>query len=290
MNLLQIDYFLMAADSESFTAAAQKLCVSQPAVSRVICTLENELDCTLFERMPRKVILTPSGKLFYDLFAEYRAKLISVTQTARTLENAKSGTIHLGLLAHMDFSDFILMLRDRLSCRYPNIALHTTSFDFAELRSALETHRVDAILTIEDSLFSIPSVISHIVAEEPRILLYSARHPLSSKPGLTPYDFREEIFLFVDDKSSCAADWVVKYCRPYGFLPKLKSVPNGASAFAGVQNLQGVTIMDHSVCQRSNTSFGHIQLNSFGHIVLAYLSSCQNPVLPMLINTIDAQT
>ena len=58
----EMEYFLAVAREESITAAAEKLYVGQPAVSKIISALEKELGTKLFIREHGGVILTPSGK------------------------------------------------------------------------------------------------------------------------------------------------------------------------------------------------------------------------------------
>ena len=67
MNDLQIEYFLAAARNMSFSKAAQELFVSQPAISRQILALEQELGCPLFERLNRGIVLTGGGSLLSGL-------------------------------------------------------------------------------------------------------------------------------------------------------------------------------------------------------------------------------
>lgn len=57
-------------------------------------------------------------------------------------------------------------------------------------------------------------------------LLYAKRHPLAGNDGLTPWDFRAERFLVVMDENPHAGDLVTQYCAPYGFSPRLLTVPN----------------------------------------------------------------
>ncbi|UJF23697.1 LysR family transcriptional regulator [Suttonella sp. R2A3] len=59
--------FRIAAEEHSFSRAANLLGLSQPAISMAISRLEKEYDCVLFERKRPQVILTPAGKIFYDL-------------------------------------------------------------------------------------------------------------------------------------------------------------------------------------------------------------------------------
>ena len=74
MTSLQLQYFLTAADCMSFSQASEKLYVSQPAVSRQIKLLEQELGCQLFDRARKNAIrLTPAGIVFQDAFSQMQA-------------------------------------------------------------------------------------------------------------------------------------------------------------------------------------------------------------------------
>jgi len=65
MELRQLEYFLMVSDLASFTRAAERLYVSQPAVTNAVRSLEEELGIQLLDRSQRKVTLTAEGKIFH---------------------------------------------------------------------------------------------------------------------------------------------------------------------------------------------------------------------------------
>ena len=84
MELRQLRYFVAVADELNFTKAARKLRVAQPALSRQIRQLEEEICVALFERTPRGVSLTQAGETFLK-----EARLI-VTQTAQAVRSAQN--------------------------------------------------------------------------------------------------------------------------------------------------------------------------------------------------------
>jgi len=71
MELRHLRYFLAVGESLSFTKAAARLRVAQPALSRQMRDLEDEIGVDLLRRGPRGVTLTPEGKLFYKKRANY---------------------------------------------------------------------------------------------------------------------------------------------------------------------------------------------------------------------------
>lgn len=64
MDIRRFRIFQAVAQEKSFTKAAQKLYMTQPAVSKAIHELEEELQLPLFERFPKKTIMTPVGEQF----------------------------------------------------------------------------------------------------------------------------------------------------------------------------------------------------------------------------------
>lgn len=66
MLLRQMKIFLMVADTKSFSEAADKCYMSQPAISHQIKMLEQDLGTTLFERKNSRIFLTVAGEEFYE--------------------------------------------------------------------------------------------------------------------------------------------------------------------------------------------------------------------------------
>ncbi len=79
MDMEQLEHFQCLADLRNFTHAAERLCMSQPALSRSIQRLEQELGQPLFERKPRSADLTDAGRLFQS-----RAEQILLILVERT--------------------------------------------------------------------------------------------------------------------------------------------------------------------------------------------------------------
>ncbi len=87
MELRVLNYFVATSQELNMTKAAQKLLVSQPALSRQIADLEDELGVKLFNRQPRHLTLTPSGQYLLE-----QAKEI-LTLTAKTKSNLQSSAV-----------------------------------------------------------------------------------------------------------------------------------------------------------------------------------------------------
>ncbi|WP_143573580.1 LysR family transcriptional regulator, partial [Streptomyces acidiscabies] len=66
MEIRQVQYFVAVAEERNFTRAAQRLTMTQPALSRAIRALERDLGAPLLDRTPQGVALTPVGEVMLD--------------------------------------------------------------------------------------------------------------------------------------------------------------------------------------------------------------------------------
>ena len=101
MNTRQIEYFLAVADELNFTRAAEKLYVSQTAVTQQIKTLEEQLGVRLFERTKKKVMLTPAGEVFRGESQELLHHIDAITEKVKMTSAGFSGVLSVGFVMGM---------------------------------------------------------------------------------------------------------------------------------------------------------------------------------------------
>jgi DNA-binding transcriptional LysR family regulator len=140
-SLRALRCFVTAARYESFTQAAEVLCVTQAAISRQIKELEDSLDVPLFERTGRHIALTDAGRILYN------ASYLSIMNIAEAAEAVRR-TDRQALTICVSHTFSALWLSSRLPKfreRFPDIRLHVmVSEHFMELDELLEP---DIIIT-----------------------------------------------------------------------------------------------------------------------------------------------
>ncbi len=112
MDLLNIRAFLMVAETQSFSRAAEKLFITQPAISKRIATLETSLDCKLFDRLGKRVQLTQAGE---SLIPSYQRILAEISESERiisTLRTEISGHLKFGTSHHIGLHRLPPILRE----------------------------------------------------------------------------------------------------------------------------------------------------------------------------------
>lgn len=126
MDLKQLYYFVTAVNSGNISAAARKLYMSQPPLSKQLHSLETELGCTLFERGSRNITLTKAGQTLYT----HAVSILDMAEIARqeTLISAKkqNETIRIGIISSVMYS-FASKWIKNFSILYPDV-----NFDIVE--------------------------------------------------------------------------------------------------------------------------------------------------------------
>src|SRR5215467_615663 len=98
MELRHLRYFLVVGEVLNFTKAAARLRVAQPALSRQVQDLEDEIGVDLLRRSPRGVTLTAEGKLFLEETRELLKRVDDSVEKTRALARGEYGELHIGYI------------------------------------------------------------------------------------------------------------------------------------------------------------------------------------------------
>jgi len=96
MELRHLRYFVAVGEEQHYGRAAQRLRVAQPALSRQIQDLEDEVGFKLFERLPRGVKLSAAGKLFLEDARRILQQVSEAAARAARVARGQSGTLRIG--------------------------------------------------------------------------------------------------------------------------------------------------------------------------------------------------
>jgi DNA-binding transcriptional LysR family regulator len=189
MELWQLKYFLAVADELNYGRAAARLNVTQPAVTRAVQGLENELEVTLFLRDKRRVELTPAGRVFADEARGLLAGLETSARQARRVERGEVGTLTIGFEGLSTFT-FIPRAVQAFQARYPDVSIDLLEMSATELAAALKDHRIElgfVVPPIDD-----PVIAVEVVGSESLVLAMPAAHRLARQPTVKIADLAGE--------------------------------------------------------------------------------------------------
>jgi DNA-binding transcriptional LysR family regulator len=198
MDLRQLEIIRAIADTGSFTAAGEKLHVSQSAISRQILLLEEELGEPVFHRIGRRIRITPAGEsllqLSHRVFQDLQETVSSISDKRESLR----GTMRLvgGMTVCLYVFPALLAEVRRI---HPNLDLKVTvgsaERSIAMLRSGAGDLGMITLPVEATDLVSVP------VLEEELLLITYPTHPLAKKKSISPADLDKQHFVLFETGS-----------------------------------------------------------------------------------------
>ena len=285
MTQSQIKYFLAVAQEMSFSKAAESLYVSQPAVSRQVAQLEQELGVPLFIRTNQEILITEAGQEFQRFFSEGQRAFLELVERMRNTSGSLQGTLNIGCSEGWDLSSFFPQLSASLAESHPNLTLNLSGFNLDQILHALERGDVDVIITNESLLKGRDRISSLPLTRRRGVLLFSARHPLVNKDGLALEDFKNEPFYVTAPPSMREATIeLLSLCADADFLPKIEHVPTLSAAYMKLSSGRGTILCNDWMMAINNPLFATLPLHIDRSISVAWAADNQSPLVRLFVN------
>ena len=145
-NLELYKTFYHVAKNGNITKAANELIVSQPAVSKSIKTLEEQLNTTLFNRKNDGVMLTSAGKIIYDKIKDAMELINSAEEDLKNFNNMEIGRINIGA-GNTIIQKYLMKYINLFHYKYPNIEIKVNTLTTPELIKLCQMGIVDIVFT-----------------------------------------------------------------------------------------------------------------------------------------------
>jgi len=186
MDTQNLKAFVAVAEHLSFSAAAEQLHITQPAISKRIHLLEQQLASLLFDRVGRQVSLTEAGRTLLPLAQNILDAINMAKQAVADLSGEVRGQLKLITSHHIGLHRLPRVLRE-YSQRYPLVDLDIHFMDSAEAYAAVQ--KGDSDLGIITQVEGIDTLVSSRTIWVDKMLFVSARqHPLSTLPKVSLKD------------------------------------------------------------------------------------------------------
>lgn len=182
MKIVQLEYFCAVSQCHSITQAAQKLYVTQPAISNAIKELEKEFSVSLFVRSKNHMTLTTEGELFYQKASEL---LDSVKQTTQQFYDLgkQIPPIRIGippLLSTIFFPDILIDFQKK----YPDVPVELFEYGSIRAASLVQDENLDLAL-VNLHFYDIDKMNSLLLQTEHLVFCVSRDHPLAKTKELS---------------------------------------------------------------------------------------------------------
>ena len=145
VNLNSLKIFLVVATSNSFLEASNKLYISQPAISKSINKLEEDLGVSLFYRANKGVTLTSDGEILLKYVNDSRKLLLACERMLSSNNSLDSGSIVIGAQSHI-VRNYLLEKINNFRKLFPNVMFRIVDLSTLELIEGLEKHELDFVV------------------------------------------------------------------------------------------------------------------------------------------------
>lgn len=145
MTDISLEYyrvFYQAAKLGSITMAAERLCISQPAVSQAVKQLEGALGCRLFVRTSKGVHLTQEGELLYGYVERGLNMILDGEKILRRMQDLDTGEVRIGA-SDMTLQFYLLSYLERFHETYPNVKVIVSNAPTPETMKSLREGKID---------------------------------------------------------------------------------------------------------------------------------------------------
>ncbi|HEV2813817.1 MAG TPA: LysR family transcriptional regulator [Solirubrobacteraceae bacterium] len=251
LDLKLLQSFREVAVRRSFSAAAEALSFTQPAVSQHIARLEKALDAPLLVREPRGVTLTPAGEALLRHAEEILGGVRRAEAAVRELAGAERPIVRLGAFQSAAAALVADAFRE-VRAEHPGVDLQARAIEPDPGIAMVATGALDVTMVIEslfDQAVLPPGVELRHIFDYLMLVVLPDGHPLAHRPSIPLEEMSEDPWLLGDVAGTCPdTNIVLRACQEAGFTPRLEYSSEDYNAVQGmVASGMGVALIPSMV-------------------------------------------
>ena len=257
VHVRELRYFVTVAEELHFTRAAERLYVSQPALSKQVRALERQLGVDLFRRDPQGVALTEAGtallphaRLVLDAWSAGSAAVEAARTSAR-------GTLVVGMSTSPGRGGLLPAIRSRFTAAHPDTVLRLRQVSWEDPTAGLADGAADVAFV----WLPLPDAGRYawtVVAEEPRLVALPESHPLAARPEVDFTELMAEPFLALPPSAGPLRDYWLALDERDGRPPRV------GAEIAGTEETYEALVAGLGVCL---VATGNAPLITLGGVV-----------------------
>lgn len=235
VSLGQIMYFTNVAETLNVSRSAEYFHLSQPALSKKIASLEQQLDLQLFIRTNRIEALTPAGEHLYEKWKNMVSQMEESIQQAHVLQTGRTKSLVIACMDSYKPDLFLVPLIEKFSEKHPEIFIRVETAGVQDIRRMLQQNEADIIFSIlydfEDR--DSDEIICRSYGETTHCARMTKENPLAQKEYLQVSDLQFSNFICISPQ--VLPEYVKMLhalCQPYGFVPNITNYVSSANSLA----------------------------------------------------------
>lgn len=180
MELRHLRYFVTVAEELNFRRAAARLRVAQPAISRQVRDLEDELGFRLFDRVAKTIRLTEAGRVFLNEAQAVLQRADDAVRAARAVATGKQGKLHVGYAPSLTVEILPQALR-KFQEQMPGVRVMLHDLSTQEMLDALRHDCLDLALLVRPPKPALRGLRFEELRRYPLCVALAASHPLARR-------------------------------------------------------------------------------------------------------------
>jgi DNA-binding transcriptional LysR family regulator len=187
MDTQNLSAFIEVANSHSFSIAAEKLFLTQPAISKRIAALEQQVGKKLFDRIGRTVTLTEAGKILLPRAQCIMQEVKETRQQLADMSGTVGGSLQLATSHHIGLHKLPPLLR-RFKQKYADVNLQLSFIDSEKAYEAIAHGHIElAVITLPENIPG--NIRAQSIWSDPLEFVVSPEHPLAKQSKVQLQDF-----------------------------------------------------------------------------------------------------
>lgn len=247
MDVQALRYFVEVARLRGFTRASESLHVTQPAISKMVRALEEELGTPLLLRERRQVKLTDAGRIVLERAQGILDALRGIEEEVVELSALRRGRIRVGIPPIVGVAFFPPLLTE-FHRAHPGIALELREEGSHHIEALVLDRELDigaiVLPTDEKAFGTMP-----FVRDELRAVLHPT-HPLADRPAVALRELADTPFVLYRPEFALHGH-IIDACRRSGFKPAVVSESSHWDFIVAMVAANiGVALLPHTICKR----------------------------------------
>jgi DNA-binding transcriptional LysR family regulator len=290
VELRHLRYFVSVAEQRSFTQAAAQLRVAQPALSRQLRQLEEEVGVLLFHRSPKGVKLTGAGEAFLAEARQLLQRAADAVQAAKNQGAAERGQLRVGYVWGL-FHTQAPALISRFRKAHPEVAVHLLDLTSTQQAAQLADGKLDLGFIGFAQESDQAGLEKRKIGSCSLVAALPSGHPTARRRSVPLRALAEDFFLMLSEQTyPGVVQCVLDGCTAAGFKPRVLQVADRGYTLLGlIASGCGVTLLPESVRELPHPGvvFRPLQEEITADLCLAWRGPAQNPWIQQFLDLLS---
>lgn len=247
MDIRSLRYFVELIQQQSFTRASEKLFVTQPTISKMIRSLEEELGLPLLQRSGHSFSLTDNGQVLYQRAQAILAQMAQLEAELADLQNLEGGRLTLGIppMVGQVYADLIRRYR----ARHPAVEISIVEYGGRQIEQAILDGELDVAITMLPTR-NTQALEALELAVHPVAALLPNQPEWAGSGDISLQALREVPFLLYT-QAFTLSEIITQRCQEAGFAPTIAARSSQWDFLAAmVRSGMGVAFLPEPICRQ----------------------------------------